>query len=440
MQHTVLSLAREDTAPASDGPTRFTAPCPNWVKGNGCTCDHNGFYMKQDKATGKWLFGCRGCWEPADFLTEETVKTVIGRKQVGDKRGMGDEINYLHHFRGMSYTQAKAFLDGQEATALPTLAQKVDPYLTDSWQEATHATLQAHIARLWGDDTAGLDYARGRGLKDETIRGADLAYSIHKGIPRLLFPVKNEGRYYAVYRRAILAEIPKGCLRWQDLDGGTKSELYLADILKIRPDYPVMLVEDAFSALSVWQEAGDLVNVVGTGSANCCKKLKWIARLARSPHVFITLDADEAGDKHSQFWLDRLKNASRLRPLLKDPNDMLTGGYSIREWIADALAARLANVCSVCGASCEETTDLFYYDAAGAMYCPSHWQALTGERVTPLVGRVEQPAPVVVGDAAREYAKKTKPELDREDFYAAIARNAARLKEQSQPAKRGNYA
>ncbi len=99
----------------------------------------------------------------------------------------------------------------------------------------------------------------------------------------------------------------------------------------------VVLCEDAFSALSVYQECSDLVNVVATGGAECGLLTRWIARLVCAPVVLIALDANAAGDKYAMELGKRLKNARRLRLLLKDANEMLMGSWDLWEWVLSAL-------------------------------------------------------------------------------------------------------
>lgn len=51
------------------------------------------------------------------------------------------------------------------------------------------------------------------------------------GIPRLIIPVYNDGRYVAIYRRDLRPDAEHH-ERWKDVAGSTKNELYLVDCLK----------------------------------------------------------------------------------------------------------------------------------------------------------------------------------------------------------------
>jgi Toprim-like len=247
---------------------------------------------------------------------------------------------------------------------------------------------EAHQARLWSNDTVALEYARQRGFYDHIIKQFQLGYSLHQGIPYLVIPSINAGQYVTVYRRDLRLDVPKG-QRWKDAPGGTKDELYLADCLWLRKEMPVVLCEDSFSALSIYQECSDLVNVVATGGAECGLLTRWIARLACMPVVLIALDADAAGDKYAAEWEKRLKNARRLRPLLKDANDMLMDSWDLREWVLRGLNTAGDNLireerqessdvllCSVCSVDTETVPEeeIFSFDEWGRAFCPVCWE------------------------------------------------------------------
>lgn len=363
----VLSLAEEETHLHKVAVNELAGPCP--------ACGGTDrFRVRYHRATGVWHFLCRSCWDASEYLAEK-----------GRKRGWGDAIDYLRHYRGMTFQQAQAQVNGQETETRQPRSPFEGRTWTPEWQAATHRAMLAHQARLWSQDTLALDYARQRGLTDETIKQFQLGYSRHRDIPTLVIPSINSGRYVTVYRRDLRPEIPKE-QRWKDAPGGTKEELYLADWLWLRKELPVVLCEDAFSALSVYQECADLVNVVATGGVDCGLLTRWIARLACAPLVLIALDADAAGDKYAAEWGKRLKNARRLRPLLKDANDMLMGFWDLRAWVLRGLAEggllpedqqpiSEPVYCSVCGVDADALPNeqICSFDEQGRLFCPACW-------------------------------------------------------------------
>ncbi|MBA2396675.1 MAG: toprim domain-containing protein [Ktedonobacteraceae bacterium] len=364
----VISLAEEDTQLHKVAVNEYAGVCP------GCGGTDR-FRVRYSRETGTWSFLCRSCWDAGQYLPDK-----------GRKRGWGDAIDYLRHYRGLTFQEAKSQIIGQE-TPVRHHERYQPRYLTQEWQAATHKAMQAHTARLWSADTLALEYARQRGFYDHTIKQFQLGYSLHHGLPYLVIPSINGGQYVTVYRRDCRADVPKG-QRWKDAPGGTKDELYLADCLWLRKELPVVLCEDAFSALSIYQECGDLVNVVATGGAECGLSTRWIARLACMPIVLIALDADAAGDKYAAEWGRRLKNAHRLRPLLKDANDMLMASWDLREWILNGLEGADDDLvqkgqesldvlhCSVCGVDAERLSveEFCSFDELGQVFCPGCWQ------------------------------------------------------------------
>jgi hypothetical protein len=141
---------------------------------------------------------------------------------------------------------------------------------------------------------------------------------------------------HAVWRVTIRDErVAKGAGRYRQVAGGAHG-LYLADALTLNRPAAVM-VEGEFDALSLAQECGDLVAVVATGTTQGGHTPRWLSLLATQRRVFIAFDAQEQGDGAAVWWLQRLSNAQRLRPLWKDANQMLQDGADLRSWIASAL-------------------------------------------------------------------------------------------------------
>lgn len=270
----------------------------------------------------------------------------------------GTAIDYLMLQRGMSKYEALAKIgwtprDGSPLQlVIPRHAQTNQPHWEEppeQWQKAASAFYEACQQVLWSErGKDALDYLRGRGLSDETIRKAMLGY--HPGAWRapakqwgwttwlaqgIVIPWLLEG---GIWRLTIRDErIAAGNRRYLQVPGGSNG-LYLAQSLLLRRP-AVVLVEGEFDALSIAQECGDLVAVIATGTTHGSHTPRWISLLARQVRVLVAFDAEEdKGDAAAQWWLDRLAHAERLRPLWKDANQMLQDGANLREWIAAALA------------------------------------------------------------------------------------------------------
>lgn len=216
------------------------------------------------------------------------------------------------------------------------------------WQQAARDFYRACQETLWSEaGRAALDYLRGRGLKDSTIERTMLGYHAQErygaahvwGRPKpvklwqgIVIPWLSSG---AVWRLTIRDEqIASGIGRYRQVSGGSNG-LYLADAL--RHKRPVAVVtEGEFDALSVAQVCGKQVAVVATGTTQGGHAPPWISLLAQQPRVLIAFDGEEKGDNAALWWLERLGNAQRLRPLWKDANQMLQDGADLRAWIASS--------------------------------------------------------------------------------------------------------
>lgn len=325
-----MDLAEMDTQlkTAAHG-KEYCGQCPN--------CGgRDRFHVKPGANNGRGGFMCRNCWDAEEMVTKRDGSTRM--------RGWGDEIDYLRHMRGMkSYQEAKAHLeelDGDIDTAIRRVKQLQHnvsgDWKSEAWQVKAEKYVKDSEGELAGSD--GLTYLYSRGLKDKTIRGAHLGYTLEGDVPYLVIPHYTEGRYWKINRRDLRAGADP---KYKAKAGSTNESMYAGDVLR-RGKRPVFLVEGEIDALSIIQEAGDLVSAVATGSTEGARTLTWICRLARAERVFLAFDREEKGDKAAEYWLERLDNAVRWRPLVHDANDMLTGGYSIRGWVQSALAAAQA--------------------------------------------------------------------------------------------------
>lgn len=325
----VLLLAEQDTSWNRKASTRRErkGPCPD----PNCSRRRDGFSVKQGD-NGQWVFMCRGCWDPGDMLPEK-----------GRKRGWGDEIDYLRHFHGMTYQQARALLDEGDASDQPdrqaVRMKDTDDWQSETWRQVAYKRMQECAAALWdtydASALAACSYIRDRGFTDEILKSVCIGYSEARGVPRLLVPdVDEHGRVLAVHRRDLRPDCPRED-RWMLAKGSHPHSLYMAVSLKRK--MPTVLVESPLDALSIAQECADLVNVVATGSTTRGKTVENLARLALQPLVLVAFDADKDGDEKAIWWLKRLPGSQRLRPFLKDVNDMLADGWDIRAWVEQAL-------------------------------------------------------------------------------------------------------
>ncbi len=81
---------------------------------------------------------------------------------------------------------------------------------------------------------------------------------------------------------------------------GSSDALYNTD--SMQPGMAVMLVESEIDALSVHQEAGDLIASVATGGTSKGQTQRWITAIKQVPGLLIGFDADEAGNAGAANW------------------------------------------------------------------------------------------------------------------------------------------
>jgi hypothetical protein len=199
-----------------------------------------------------------------------------------------------------------------------------------------------------------LAYLRKRGLQDETIRNARLGYhAVERREPReswgidpeprkptiwlpsgIVFPWSVGPELWRITIRRVGKELPKDT-RYITV-AGSGNTLYGA--FALNPNAPAAIVEGVLDALSLAQEAGDLVAVVATGSTTGGRLERWIGRLALASIVLVAFDADGAGEEAATWWLKALgSQAKRWRPYWDDPNAMLQAGADLRTWVREGL-------------------------------------------------------------------------------------------------------
>jgi hypothetical protein len=235
------------------------------------------------------------------------------------------------------------------------------------WQCMGKDLVERAASVLWspaGKDM--LDYLHARGLGDEIIRKKKLGY----------VPLQSNGKYFESELEdwgldpetsaKDKVRIPNGILiPW--FEGSTlwrlaikrpgEKQSYgqvlgsgegLYNVGEVQFDFPAMIVEGEICALSVEQEAGDLVSCVATGSTTRGRLAHWVAELNLASCVLQSFDEDESGDSGSEYWIEALKEkekCQRWSPILaKDPNDILMQkffegyqGYTLREWVEAGL-------------------------------------------------------------------------------------------------------
>jgi DNA primase len=308
----------------------------------------------------------------------------------------------------------------------------------EEWQSSAKAFVDYSVNLLWSEQGQPvLDYLRARGLKDETIKSAQLGYNPTE----MLRPGGKWGRekYVKLWQGIVIPwfvgdelwrltirdeTVADGDNRYKQVAGGSNG-LYMAFSLHF--DRPVVLVEGEIDALSVAQECGHHVSVVATGTTEGAHTAKWLAALACKDLVLVAFDADAAGDTAAKWWLDRLESAHRIRPWWDDANQMLQDGVDLlNDWILPCIQSIKASqivipdeceVCCVCLDLGKDTPAALEYEEF--MYCAEHYPHTA--KLETFVDNVQQKIPAFNGAKVEYWRKEDWPRMKERITHELIA-------------------
>lgn len=316
---------------AGTGGGEYSGPCP-WCGGR----DRFRVWPEQGESGRYW---CRQCGKA------------------------GDSIQYLRERRGLSYREACEALGleartvtglGRVASTPPAWEPRTCASPGELWQGKARRLISNGVFHLWGASGAKTRayLQKDKGLAEATIKKFILGWLPADrwdqagawGLPAVL---KEDGQPKKLW-------LPKGItIPW--IDGGQVARVrvrrpegepryYLlrgssTAAMILGREKPVTLVlESELDALLMWQEAGDLVNVVALGNAQARPDRELAKVLQASRLILMGLDADPAGAKESwQWWPQHYPQAERWPPIDgKDPGEMLAAGVSVRLWVQAA--------------------------------------------------------------------------------------------------------
>jgi len=263
---------------------------------------------------------CRQCSRSGDAIAYQVERGDITPQEAGRLR-RGDTAHQMQPRRSQAEPSPEARQDAPHPIWDPSAALAV---VTDC------------EAALWGEAGAkAREWLHERGLSGETIHHWRLGYNpagcrIHglwtpRGIVIPCFV--GDVLWYVKVRRPVP---PLAGPKYQQMAGG-KSALYGLDHLAGRR--VAVICEGELDAVLLWQEAGDLVDVVATGSASGRPALPFLVHLAGAARWLVALDRDDAGEQGADWWGDYSARVRRVRPLQgKDLTDFAQAGGDLRAW------------------------------------------------------------------------------------------------------------
>jgi DNA primase len=315
----LLGLIGRDTAlrrVASTNGGEYAGPCP--------FCGGRDRLRVQPSAAGKGRWFCRQC--------------------TGDPQAGGhwlDAIDYVRQRAGVGYREACTLLDVEaqlpqqehKPPLRPTVPQEASPPAFD--QAAALAAVEECERQLWSDAGAkARRWLAGRGIVEETARAWRLGYNPRRGavcglgIPRgIVIPcLVDDAAWYIKVRRPVP---PLPGPKYQQVKGG-RSALFGLDHLAGRR--VAVICESELDAMLLWQEAGDLVDVVAVGSKGARPALPWLAYLVGASRWLVALDRD--ADDVATWWGEFSSRVRRVRPLRgNDLTDFHQAGGDLRAWV-----------------------------------------------------------------------------------------------------------
>lgn len=323
-------------------------------------------------STREWYGPCPRCG--GDDRFHVTADWFFCREGKGCHPKKGDAIEFMMWLKELDFQAACEALTLGELPLLPAESRPVSPKRNRRpaappgpvWQARARDFIAYSQKMLWQPEgQAALDYLKSRGLSQKTITDAGLGFNPHDiydkprwwGLadkrtiwlpgPGIVIPWLAGSQVWRINIRLIEPRYrrrkggDKKLVRYRG-PAGFGNGLYNVDALS--PDRPAVLVEGELDALTIQQQAGDLVTAIATGSTTGSRRKRWIARLVACPLVLVAFDAEEAGDQAARFWLKALPQAQRLRPHgERDANAMVQAGLDLRAWIQAALPAPFAH-------------------------------------------------------------------------------------------------
>lgn len=300
----------------------YAGPCP-WCGGTDRFCVWPG-----DDFPHYW---CRGCGERggvAHFLVKKLSLTWEDARRV--------------EAEGLDISNARKSAEGARSPETTQAGVLGAPCMEWQWMAQRLVRMAAAaLHREDGDAPRVMRYLQGprRGLSPETIDARHLGYipqdwycnpeewgmkadrDIKKVfVPRgILIPYESDGQIWGLKVRRLTDEKK---LRFVKI-AGSANALYGADTLV--SGACASLSESEFDAMVAMQNAPGAAHCA-TGGTDGAREPRWLAKLAMAEAVVVTYDPDSGGDERAAWWLSRLKNSARLRPVGGDLTRMHCAG------------------------------------------------------------------------------------------------------------------
>lgn len=291
---------------------------------------------------GEQSYRCFGCGARGDAFT-----WLMER----EKWGFRETLDYLAALVGLA-PDGQAHPERKPRAPRPATQRPEETPPGAIWQARGRIFLERAQALLWEDAGAvGREYLHARGLRDDTLRAWELGWCPRDTFdapnrwglkdkricfPRgVVIPHQVEADLWALKIRRFIGDCPATKADGRKYDGprGGQAALYGLDGLRY-DGRPLLLVEAELDALLLWQEAGDMVDVLALAGASREIPGRWLARLLGYPRIFAALDADGAGAVNAARLAKLSERITPARiPEGTDPTEYYQKGGDLRAWV-----------------------------------------------------------------------------------------------------------
>jgi DNA primase len=318
--------------------------------------------------TAEWWF-CRQCYPLDNGQPHDVIAYVMWRDNVDfatacQTLGGQEEGGY----QGRSRSEMALY--GSAVQRAPVSTEAEAP--TDAWQDRARAFCDWAQEQLWQDGEA-LAYLRGRGLSDETIRGAGLGYN-----PREL---RDDPARWGLVEERRKVWLPRGwvipCESAEELcvpaklayvkvrrldadlsrerDRGRDPQKYIAikgskvggaiyGLDALQGHAEGVICESELDALLLRQylapDGHEIAGVAGLPGANTRPGADTLAILGPLTRMHVCFDLDRAGDDAREWWGQFSGKVRELVPLAHDVTDMWREGHDLAAWAIPQLGPR----------------------------------------------------------------------------------------------------
>lgn len=326
----LFALIGQDTQLKKEASTNggeYSGPCP-FCGGT----DRFNVWPNHPDGKGKWW--CRQCNRSGDALDYLEERDGLSFSEACDQL----RVDATH--LAMGSREAPGKNGHRELADVQVPYRKLKPPTWDD--EAAQKVLERCRKALWSEAGArAIRWLNERGLRDDTIQLFQLGYNSRDQelfglwVPRgIVIPAFRKDRLWYLKVRRPVAKAQGD--KYGQVKGGGRLALFGAESLSGKS--VAVVCEGEFDAMLLYQEAGDLVDVVAIGSAQTRPALLGVGPLAKAIRWLIALDADSAGEKGAEWWDEFSARTRRIRPPEgKDLTDFHIAGGDLRAWVSDHL-------------------------------------------------------------------------------------------------------